>query len=55
MSKFLLGQLATSNEPPIDTGFDVQAPRQQRPSISQRALAASRNGKMTANARDLPV
>jgi hypothetical protein len=46
--------LAASAEPPIDTGFDA-APPQQRPSISQRALAASRNGRMTANVRDLPV
>jgi DNA repair and recombination protein RAD52 len=48
-------QLAASAEQPIDTGFDAPPPAPHRPSISQRALAASRNGKMTANVRDLPV
>ena len=48
-------QLAASAEPPIDTGFDGAPTPHQRLSISQRALGASRNGKMTANVRDLPV
>jgi DNA recombination protein Rad52 len=52
-------QLAAAAEQPIDTGFDApvasHSPAQHRPSISQRALAASRNGRMTANVRDLPV
>ena len=52
-------QIDTPREQPLDTGFDAQppggSPSQQRPSISQRALAASRNGHMTANVRDLPV
>jgi DNA repair and recombination protein RAD52 len=46
-------QLAPS-EQPLDTGFDA-APESPRPSISQRALGAHRNGKMTALVRDVPV
>jgi DNA repair and recombination protein RAD52 len=46
-------QIASQHEPPLDTGFDQPSPT--RPSISQRALGVSRNGKMTANVRDLPV
>jgi DNA recombination protein Rad52 len=50
-------QLVPQHEQPLDTGFDVPPPAQQRPSNSQRALAASHrgNGKMTASVRDLPV
>jgi recombination DNA repair RAD52 pathway protein len=50
-------QIASQYEQPIDTGFDATPPPQERPSISQRALAASHraNGRMTANVRDVPV